>query len=426
MKSKPTDLLTVSIYGMDGRTHKTMILFLKGPCKGVAQIVEEHEADVDIVDADAMDARVILDHCLARQPLRPIIILSLEKLNIEHTIYVAKPVKTEAMLAAFKEAHDWLKKKKEKKKENKITTILKKPESNIQLTAKVEQAKVDRIKPSTEKQASFELSTEKKFYSQSLEQKKTEKHKAAMMINEQNFSSFIGIVMGIDFNDPMQWRNARYSPKQHYQGYVQSSIKVAYEKRQVIKLNSSWKPLIILPHSRELWLDSDDKQLRAFSGVELSSSPVHDVKEMILSKVNPKEEGFATKLDKFQDMNVFVWKLACWTSKGRYPDTLDISTSVYLNQWPNFTRLVVTPHAMRIAALLIVGPRSMLDIIRTLKVKPQYVFVFISAAYAIGILGQSKRQVDEIIETEAPKIKSVPKKNLFSRILNKLRGSDKA
>jgi len=76
MKSKPTDLLAVSLYGMDGRTHKTMTLFIQGPCKGVARIVDEHEADVDIIDADAINARVTLDHCLARNPLRPIIILS--------------------------------------------------------------------------------------------------------------------------------------------------------------------------------------------------------------------------------------------------------------------------------------------------------------------------------------------------------------
>ena len=61
-----------------------------------------------------------------------------------------------------------------------------------------------------------------------------------------------------------------------------------------------------------------------------------------------------------------------------------------------------------------------------LKVKPQYVFIFVSAAYAIGILGQSKRQADQIIAAEVPAIKPVQKKSIFSRILNKLRGTDKA
>jgi len=320
------------------------------------------------------------------------------------------------MLAAFKEAKDTLKGKK--KKPSKLI----KPEEPIRAEVKVETAKVSKLKPSKEKQAPFELATEKKVFSNPLEQKKTAKHKAAMMINEQNFSSFIGIVKGVNFNDPEQWRNASYHTKQYYQGYVQSSIQVAYEKGQVIKLNSGWKPLIILPHSHELWLDADDKQLRAFAGVEVSSVPVSDGKVMTLSKVNPKEEGFSTELDKFQEMNAFVWKLACWTSKGRYPAVLNISDPIYLKQWPNFTRLVITPHAMRIAALLVVGPRSMLDIIKVLKVKPQYVFIFVSAAYAIGILGQSKRQADQIITAEVPAIKSVQKKSLFSRILNKLRG----
>jgi len=419
MKSKPTDSLAVSLYGMDGRTHKTMTLFIQGPCKGVAKIVEEHKADVDIIDADAVDARVTLDHCLARKPLRPIIILSLEKLKIEHTIFVEKPAKIEAMLAAFKEAKDTLKGKKKK------PTKLIEPEGPIHVKVKVEKATVSKLKSSKEKQAPFELATEKKFFSNPLEQRKTAKHKAAMMINERDFSGFIGIVAGVDFNDPEHWRNARYHTKHYYQGYVQSSIQVAYEKGQVIKLNSGWKPLIILPHSNELWLDADDKQLRAFAGIEVSSVPVSGVKVMTLSKVNPKGEGFSTELDKFQEMNAFVWKLACWTSKGRYPAVLSISEPIYLKQWPNFTRLVITPHAMRIASLLVVGPRSMLDVIKVLKVKPQYVFIFVSAAYAIGILGLAKRQADQTIAAEVPAIKSVQKKSIFSRILNKLRGSDK-
>jgi hypothetical protein len=81
-------------------------------------------------------------------------------------------------------------------------------------------------------------------------------------------------------------------------------------------------------------------------------------------------------------MNSFIWKLACWTSKGRYPQALNLTEPVYLKQWPNFTRLLITPHAMRIAALLTTGPRSVLEIIHGLKIKPQYVFIFISAAYA--------------------------------------------
>jgi len=418
MNIKPTDLLPVSLYGMDGRTHKTMTFFLQGPCKGTAKIVDENDALVDIIDADAIDAKVILDHCLARKPLRPIIILSLETLKIENTIYVNKPAKTDEMLAAFKEAKNWLNGKKKKPAKPR------KSKKVVQVDVEPEQEKVTPKKKSRKdnKKDDFELSTETKVYSNPLELKKTEKHKAAMLIDEQNFSSFIGIVPGIDFNDRKQWVKASYNPRQYYQGYVQSAIKVAYEKGQVIKLNSGWKPLTILPHSHELWLDADDKQLRAFAGVVVNSVQSGGAQTMSISAVNPKNESFSTELDKFQEINAFIWKLACWTSKGRYPSALNLSEPVYLKRWPNFTRLVITPHAMRISALLMTGPRTILDIIKVLQVKPQYVFVFVSAAYAAGILEQSKRQVDKVIATKEPEKKSKQKKSLFSRILRKLRG----
>lgn len=400
---------------MDGRTHKTMLMFLQGPCKGVAQVVHEKEAEIDIIDADAMDAKVCLDKCLARDPVRPIIIMSLELVRIENTIYVKKPVKMDTMLAAFKEAENWLKGKKSKPETRKKPVEVAKAEVPVKKVEKGIKRDSQRNQPKVE-----QLSSEKKVYVNSLEQKKTEKHKAALKISEQNFSSYIGIVSGIDFNDPEQWVSASYNPKQYYQGYVQSAVKVAFEKAKVLKLNSGWKPLVMLPHSHEVWLDADDKQLRAFASVAVARDGGGN--SMTLSRVNPKEEQFSSELNKFHEINAFLWKLACWTSKGRYPTTLDMELPLYLKQWPNFTRVIVTPQAMRISALLIAGPRNMKDIIRVLDIKPQYVFIFVSAAYATGILGQAKRQVDKVVEAEIPAVKSVKRKGLLGRILRKLQG----
>ena len=324
MKRKSKKLLSVSLYGMDGRTHKTMLMFLQGPCGGVAQVVHEKEAEIDIIDADAIHAKDSLDQCLAREPLRPIIILSLETVNIENTIYVKKPVKTETMLAAFEEARGMLNGKKKK------TASIKRPIESAHIEKKTEQPEViSQPAPKAKKQKVEALSSEKKVYVNALEQKKTQKHKAAMMINEQNFSSFIGIVSGIDFNDPAQWSNASYNPKQYFQGYVQSAVKVAFSKGQILKLNSGWKPLIVLPHSHEAWLDADDKQLRAFASVAVRRGD--DANSMTLSAVNPKEEVFSSELDKFHEINAFLWKLACWTSKGRYPVGFDLRLLYILN-----------------------------------------------------------------------------------------------
>jgi hypothetical protein len=171
-------------------------------------------------------------------------------------------------------------------------------------------------------------------------------------------------------------------------------------------------------------MDADDKQLRAFAGVNVKSMPISTTKIMSIAPVNIAEEAISTDLEKFQDLNSFLWKLACWTSKGRYIAALDLERPIYLKQWPNFTRLVITPHAMRVASLLVAEPRTIPDIVQVLKIKPQYVFIFISAAYTIGILEQINNQ-DKAVKMEdsvsRPVKKKVQKKSLLNRILNKLR-----
>jgi hypothetical protein len=124
--------------------------------------------------------------------------------------------------------------------------------------------------------------------------------------------------------------------------------------------------------------------------------------------------------EKFQTMDAFLWKAACWASKGRYPVAIDIRQPVYLKSWPNFTRLLVTPHAMRIAALLIQSPRTLPNVAETLNIKPQYVFVFVSAAYALGLVGQARREADVLVQS--PEIKQNKNKGLLSRILSTLTG----
>jgi len=486
------NIIKVSLFGMDEQTQITLIQLLKNDLQGLVQAVAEDDAEIDIIDADQMDAKISLDHCLARHPVRPIILISQEYLNIEGTIYVSSPVNAADMLAAFKQASprfdstkqitssiDVNKEESDTKQQpspsnsnfvfglalpKKLLTDKVVPEQpppknqDLEKTQRYwgelnsaqkpkpgtknivkQQIQKEHVKKATQVTAEkknkplpqetkfhevTELAAETKVYVKSEEQKKVAKHQAAMHINEQSFSSFIGLVEGIDFSDPKQWAIANYNPKHYYQGYVQSTVKIAFEKFIAVKLSSSWKPLILLPSSREILLDADDKQLRAFAGVNVKSIPISTTKIMTITPANITEEAISTNLEKFQDLNSFLWKLACWTSKGRYIAVLDLERPIYLKQWPNFTRLMITPHAMRVASLLVAKPRTIPDIIQVLKIKPQYVFVFISAAYTIGILEQINNQ-DKTVKMEdsvnRPVKKKVQKKGLLNRILNKLK-----
>lgn len=391
MTDKQQKPLQAVLHGMDGRTHKTMVMYFQGPCKGAAVVVEDIDAESDIVDVDTPAGKQALEKLRTKGNQRPVIVLSRDELKLENTIYVEKPIHLSAMLAAFNEARAII----EKKGLNKSAPTPKNPPA----------------KAAANKKVSF--NTE--------ESKKVSKHKTAMQLNENGFSSFIGIIPGIDFNDKEQVLKAYYSPKNYFQGYVASAFKVSKSKGRVIQLNSNWKPLLIFPHSHEIWLDADDKQLRAFASLEMNKATGA---KLTITAVNSKLTEVSEKLDRFYDMDAFIWKLAVWTSKGRYPQVIDIKRPVFLKRWPNFTRTLITPHALRITALLINGPRTMLNISEALNVKPQYVFVFISGAYALGLVGQAERKSDEVIAPPPVTPKKKGSKGLLNKILGKLRTSN--
>ncbi len=60
----------------------------------------------------------------------------------------------------------------------------------------------------------------------------------------------------------------------------------------------------------------------------------------------------------------------------------------------------------------------MSNIAETLNIKAQYVFVFISAAYALGIAGQARRMADSLVQP--PDIQPSKGKGVLGRIMGKL------
>ena len=54
--------LKIALHGMDGRFTKIMMLFLQGPCKGVAHVViNAEDADIDVFDGDAPNSKGLLE-----------------------------------------------------------------------------------------------------------------------------------------------------------------------------------------------------------------------------------------------------------------------------------------------------------------------------------------------------------------------------
>lgn len=405
LKKSTKETLKVVLSGMDERTRKTLTLYLQGPCKAAGvTIVDFLEADLEIIDADLREGRSLLDKRFSETLPRPLIVLSLQEISREGVFYIKKPVQVESMLDAL----------------DRIGTQLRQSQQNRSI-ASAKSALPKEKEPSTNSPSSSITKQQvsepamKRLDVDASERNKSAKHQTAMQLSDKGFSLLLTGLEPLDIDNTEQLKRAAYNPKEYFQGFVQSAIKVAKDRDQVLQLHTGWKQMLILPRSNEIWLDADDKQLRAFSGLAINKN---SSKKMSISWPDPKLI-LNGALDKFQSMEAIVWKLACWTSKGRYPRHIDIERPVYLKQWPNLTRLVLTPHALRIAALLIDKPVAPIKIAGLLHIKPEYVFVFISAASALGLLKQSDRNADSVIEP--PELKPSRNKSLLSRIIDKLR-----
>ncbi|MCQ8102643.1 hypothetical protein NP590_00890 [Methylomonas sp. SURF-2] len=388
MKKNRPDSVKVALYGMDPRSYKTMELYLKGPCRGIAEVVAEADAQVNIIDADFATASDILADCRRKAPERPVVLLSLQRLKIENTYFVQKPVNAEQ-----------------------LTTVL----SQLKPVKKVSPAPVSekpsQTTPNTAQQSGPEVSRPVAA--------KPAKPRSAFENNEGGYTAFLGTLMDIDFQDAKQLLSASFDAKKHFLSYVLSACKVAAHQGKAQQLNSIWKPLLIFPDTRQIWLDADDKQLRVFAGVEQNKMFAANI-SLVPIDADSVKAGKAK--DKFQDLETFIWKLAIWTSKGRFPRGIDPNLPISLKYWPNFTRLLLIPDAMRMTSLLLKGTYTPLEVVKVLDVKPQYAFAFISACHCLGILSQSRPSIDSV-QTPKPDLpKPNKKQTLFSKILNKLRG----
>lgn len=391
--------LRVSVLGMDGRSLSTFKFFLQGPCRNQAVPVTDLSAEISVIDLDGVDSSQLFAKEREAFPERPIIVTSLNRPDFPGTIFVSKPIKAPAMMAAIDEARQKL--------SSQANIADQYPEKGPMGDDDKDTMVVEKKRTST--YASLRRST----------------HKTAMLLDEKGYSAFVGAVDDINLKDPHQVHNAHYDKKKYLQAYVQSAVKLARSRNRILQLNCGWKPITIFPRFNEIWIDADDRQLRAFCVVPVNTISDIDVSgaqgkaKAIISPVSPDQVGANHDPMKFQTIDAFIWKIALWTSNGRVPNGIELGQPVYLKHWPNLSRFVMIPHSLRIAALLIDRPMTLPDVAATLQIRQQYVFSFFSAAKALGLAGQSTRQAD-MISTDSQRIE--PRRTgLLRKILNRLK-----
>ncbi len=92
--------MSMAVHGMDSRMVKMITLFLQGPCGGAGRIVTDQEdADADMFDGDNVVSKKLLEQHLQGDPLKPVIVLSLQDaVQKAGVLHLKKPVVVPDML----------------------------------------------------------------------------------------------------------------------------------------------------------------------------------------------------------------------------------------------------------------------------------------------------------------------------------------
>jgi hypothetical protein len=349
--------MKIAVLGTGRLTDMVRAFLRTGYHDGV--LVEAEQAEVGLIDLDAYGAQKLVEDWRERYPNRPVIALSLQDPQREGVIWLKKPLRAEELVQAL----------------------------------------------------------------QSVAPPKTK-----VIVREQPSGSVAQAAAGIAAqNRPSGTRLRRnwaedaadhYNPADYLQGYLAKAYHQATVAGITVCLETGWEPIIVYPKRKSIWVGGDDKQLHAFCRLPLKTF-MRLNREARTVNIRPAPEAeLAAPPGPLQPMEAFLWKVAWWNSGGRLPVGLNADQPVRLKRWPNLTRWLCPPEAVRLSALLFQRPLTPARAVELLEVTPAEVFGFVSAASAVGLI-----ELVTISRQEEVKPQPLPKNpSLLRRILQRLVG----
>ena len=375
----PTRLAAI---GMDQRQRNALRMLFNTKCRNRYVLMEEESSEICILDLDVFGGERLWQEFRQRYPQRPLILVSLTPREVEdiHTLFVQKPIPVDRLIAAIDQ-------------QRRSLTKASSPEpaepTNEQPVNDAPLPKAPR--PNTTAPVTRRI---------------------ASLMSDSQEQAFVGTSPDIDPNDPARLAKIYYNPEHYLQGHMQQALNLSRRHNKNVAIEGPWPAIDLMTDPHRVMVDAGERQLRPYCTVPDATLEVplrtHDHNKPATGR-------------REYPVYAFLWQLALWASRGRLPAGTDLAQPIYLRRWPNFTRLVVTPYALAIAALWAEQPRSLIDTARTLNIPQRYVFAFYSAAKAIQLAGETRRAVDTLIAP--PDVPQSKHRGVFGRLLNRLRGN---
>lgn len=346
-KSSPFHVATI---GVDKQTIKILELVFQGPAKGAYQLVATPQhADAVIFDFDCLSAETLWKAYRDKHPHLPTMMFSLQIREMANIVFVQKPLQIERVLKG-------------------LATLQTMP--NIAVAAPPPKV-VETSHSTRDVKLAQELAIEEK---------------------EKAIHEYCGHLEDVDPGIHEQIEKIYYDPSKYLQGFLEKAYQMSLEQPQAgIWVEGLSDPLILQGEDNLLKCATgwDEQKLRTMTVMPLT-------KRLQFRPIDAKEIKQLEAKYNFtkQPLDNALWKIALWTARGHIPRGINPHHRVVLNEWPNFTRLIVTPHALQITALWAARPSSLIETAHHLNIKQRYVFSLFSAAAALKLVTTDRHNQD--------------------------------
>ncbi|MCF6235941.1 MAG: hypothetical protein L3J70_06145 [Gammaproteobacteria bacterium] len=374
--TSPTKMVA---FGVDQRSREMLRMVFAGPGNGMYELAEESVATAAIINMDSLGAEELLIKYRKRHPSLPTILIAIKRPELEQQgdsefIFVQKPMRVDRLIKAL------------------ACLPVSEPKSPQPPPATLSSVKV--------KQATRET------------QRLKRTRNATKMLESMERSS---TTQEIDSYEENREESIYFDASDLLLGYLLQARNQAFSSNQPVRIEDQLvggvKPITLLPKSAEVVTSMTDDELKSLCFVKLDNAVnIRPFTTEQSDAIDPSAEK--------QSLESFIWKVAIWTSNGRVPEGTQVAAHTSLKQWPNFTRLMMTPNALRISALWNDRPYSPLLVAKVLKVPVQHVFSFYTAAHSIGLINTAVQKSSTSVDVKKHKHRS-----LFKRILSHIKRS---
>lgn len=459
----PNRPLKVTLNGLDERAQVRLSMFLNGPAQGVCEVVSEEKAEAVIFDLDGYGGERQW-HAFREHFHGPAVVMSVSEKHLHNAVWVRKPLNAEEFLAAIELVHQRLKTEQRLRDIERAAELALRPDepkalpevppeafpevfpevlpeaipgvlpeilvvnqSDTQPEAQPEvQPEVPAMPPVASAPIAPVPAESRRPLPPPLSGGVTVKsvgdangagRAAGLAWNEQRVHESCGTMDDATYLDPNRRGELFYDPTEYLQDVLHRACQRAGATSRPIKVAIGEYMMIVLPGGQQVYCPMREQRLRPLS---VTPTPT---RLAALQELSPNElPDIAPRDPHLHSSETMLWTIALWASRGRVPFGVDLNAPVSLLRWPNYSRLLIPPHAVQIAALWTTRPLSLMQTAKQLAVPHRYVFALYSACLALDLV-ENPQVVQAAVAPPLEEKKTAPteKRGVIGSLLRKLR-----